>query len=154
MRKCLVVLGVAVVAVLLTTSAFAQSRGVRFTPIGFIDPPGNFPASNVLAMNTQGTVFVASPDYRNGYAVLWTKEGGWGTQIGSMAPYIRLSEDGTIMSNGIYPGSNPAYAWPGTWLGTTDSWEPITPDPEHAAPSAPPACRSTTWAATATTPPA
>ncbi|MCU0229922.1 MAG: hypothetical protein MUC67_00950 [Acidobacteria bacterium] len=132
MRKSLVVLGVVVAALLLTTSAFAQSRGVTFTPVGFIDPPGPFPASSVLAMNPQGTVFVASPDYRSGFGVLWTREGGWGDLIGSFAPPVRLSAEGTVMSSGIYPGSNPAYAWPGTWLGTQDVWEPITPDPDYA----------------------
>ncbi len=132
MRKCLVVLGVAVVAVLLTTSAFAQSRGVTFTPIGFIDPPGPFPASSILAMNPQGTIFVASPSFRSSYAVLWTREGGWGTQIGNVAPPIRISEDGTVMSSGIYPDSNPAYLWPGTWLGSTDMFSAIPSQPGYA----------------------
>lgn len=132
MRKCLAVLGVAVVAVLLTTSAFAQSRGVTFTPIGFVDPPGPFPASNVLAMNPSGTVFVASPSFRSTYGFLWTREEGWGAEIGNLTPPVRLSEEGTIMTSGIYPGSDPLYVWPGTWLGSVDAFSPIAPDPPYA----------------------
>lgn len=131
MRKSLVVLGVAIVALLLTTSAIAQDRGVKFTPIGFIDEPGPFPASSVLAMNPQGTVFVVSPSFRFGYATFWTREGGWGEQIGSVSPPVRLSAEGTLMSSGVYPGSNPAYAWPGTWAGALDQWSPIPPDPDY-----------------------
>ncbi len=132
MRKCLTVLGVAVVAVLLTTSAFAQSRGVTFTPIGFINPPGPFPASNILAMNPQGTVFVATPSFSASYGILWTRKGGWGPQIGSIQPPIRISGDGTVMTNGIYPGSDPAYIWAGTWLDAPDMFSPLPPQPGYA----------------------
>ena len=62
MKKCLVMLGVAALAVLLTTSALAGNRGVTFTPIGFSENPGPNPASRVQSMNPQGTVFIVSPD--------------------------------------------------------------------------------------------
>jgi hypothetical protein len=109
MKKCLVLLGVAALAVLLTTSAFAGNRGVSFTPIGFIDPPGQYPASSVWDMNPEATVFVTSPSFSGSYITLWTREAGWQTLVGSgSVSNVSLSSGGTLMSNGIYPGSNPA----------------------------------------------
>ena len=126
MKKCLVLLGVAALAVLLTTSAVAGNRGVSFTSIGFIDPPGQFPASSVWEMNPAGTVFVTSPSFSGSYITLWTREAGWQTLVGSGTPSSApLTNAGTLMSNGIYPGSNPAYLWPGLWLGATDMWSPL-----------------------------
>ena len=126
MKKCLVLLGVAALAVLLTTSAFAGNRGVSFTSIGFIDPPGQYPASQVWDMNPAGTVFVTSPSFSGSYITLWTREAGWQTLVGSGTPSSApLTNAGTLMSNGIYPGSNPAYLWPGLWLGATDMWSPL-----------------------------
>jgi hypothetical protein len=126
MKKCLVLLGVAALAVLLTTSAFAGNRGVTFTPIGFIDPPGQYPASSVWDMNPEATVFVTTPSFSGSYITLWTREAGWQTLVGSATvANVTLSSGGTLMSNGIYPGSNPAYLWPGLWLGATDMWSPL-----------------------------
>jgi len=131
MSKRSIVLGVAVLAVLLaTTSAFAQNHGVSFTSIGFIDPPGNFPASAIIAMNPEGTEFIASPSFTLSYCVKWTQEGGWGELIGSSSNLCRISSQGTVMSNGLYPGQT--YAWPGTWTGVTDEWIPIAPNPGYA----------------------
>jgi hypothetical protein len=48
-------------AAVLVTSAFAGDRGVTFTPIGFIDDPGPYPASQVYNMNPQGTIFMVTP---------------------------------------------------------------------------------------------
>jgi uncharacterized membrane protein len=133
MKKCLVLLGVAALAVLLTTSAVAGNRGVSFTSIGFIDPPGQFPASSVWEMNPAGTVFVTSPSFSGSYITLWTRETGWQTLVGSGTPSSApLTDAGTLMSNGIYPGSNPAYLWPGLWLGATDMWSPLPSQPGYA----------------------
>src|SRR5262245_22862335 len=103
-RKGIVRLGVAAVCALLATSVFADNRGVSFTGIGFIPNPGPRPASMVLSMNPEGTVFVASPTSNASYAVLWTRDGGWGTQIGSVTGFTCLSSGGAVMSNGIFPG--------------------------------------------------
>lgn len=125
MRRSLILLGVAVVAVLLVSSASAANRGVTFTSIGFIDDPGPFPASAVTSMNPQGTVFIASPSYFGNYCFMWTYEDGWSTEIGDSSSFCRMSYDGTIMASGLYPGSDPGYAWPGTWLGEPNLWDPI-----------------------------
>ena len=133
MRKSLVLLGLAALAVVLATSAFAENRGVRFTGIGFLEDPGPWPASVVWDMNPQGTVFLVSPNYFGNYCMIWTRENGWGTWIGESTNYCRISADGTIMGTGLYPGSDPAYASAGTWAGAADVWNPI-PFPADYAP--------------------
>lgn len=133
MRKGLALLGATLVVVLLATSASADNRGVSFTGIGFIQNPVPSTASSVWAVSPDGTVFLASPASNGGYITKWTREGGWGELIGSISGWSRISADGTVMSSGIYPGSSPAYAWPGTWTGVVDVWTPITPDPGYLA---------------------
>jgi len=155
MRKSLVLLGVAAAVALLATSAFADNRGASFTGIGFIsgplcvaganagnpcttnaDCPGSrcqAPASQVWDMNADATLFMVSPSFAGTYMTLWTREGGWGDQIGSVSGIARLSASGnTVVGNGIYPGSSPAYAWPGTWTGVVDVWDPIPENPGYA----------------------
>ncbi len=131
MRKFLVLLSVAAVAVLLITSASAANRGVTFTSIGFIDDPGPFPASAIWSMNPQGTVFMATPTWFGNYCFEWTRDGGWGTEIGEATSSCRISANGTIMASGLYPGSDPAYAWPGTWAGAPNVWDPIPADAQY-----------------------
>jgi len=133
MRKSPILLGAALAAVLLSTSAFSANRGVTFTGIGFHPDPGPFPASNIYSMNPQGTVFMATPTYFGNYCFEWTREGGWGREIGEALSVCRISADGTIMASGLYPGSDPAYAWPGTWAGAPNLWDPI-PAPADYAP--------------------
>jgi hypothetical protein len=126
MRKSLNLLGAAAVAAVLATSAFAANRGVTFTAIGFHpDASGPFIASNIYSMNPQGTVFMATPTYFGNYCFKWTREGGWGTEIGEATSACQMSANGTIMATGLYPGSDPAYAWPGTWAGAPNVWNPI-----------------------------
>jgi hypothetical protein len=84
-------------------------------------------------MNPQGTVFMATPTYFGNYCFEWTREGGWGTEIGEALSVCRISADGTIMASGLYPGSDPPYAWPGTWAGAPNLWDPI-PAPADYAP--------------------
>jgi hypothetical protein len=133
MKKSFVLLGLAALAVLLATSASADNRGVSFTGIGFIENPGPFPASQVWAMNPDGTVFLVSPSFQAGYIATWTREGGWGELVGSAnAGTADISPGGVIMASGIYPGSNPPYLWPGTWTGVTDVWDPISADSGYA----------------------
>jgi hypothetical protein len=131
MRKSVILLGTAMLAVLLATSAFAANRGVTFTGIGFIENPGPFPASNIYSMNPQGTVFMATPTWYGNYCFQWTREGGWGTEVGEATSPCRMSANGTIMASGLYPGSDPAYAWPGTWLGEPNLWNPIPPPADY-----------------------
>jgi len=131
MRSSLKLLGAAAVAAVLATSAFAANRGVTFTSIGFIDNPGPFPASAIYSMNPQGTIFMASPNYFGNYCFEWTREGGWGTEVGEATSACRISANGTIMASGLYPGSDPAYAWPGTWAGAANVWNPIPPDADY-----------------------
>jgi len=138
MRKSLGFLGVAAVAALLTTAAFAANRGVTFTSIGFIDPPGNFPYSSVTGMNPDNSIFMVNPSYFGNYCVEWTRAGGWGTQIGSASSYCKLSGNGTVMASGVYPSSNPLgfpaslpSSWPGTWTGVLDEWNQIPPNADY-----------------------
>jgi hypothetical protein len=131
MRKSLSLLGAVAVAALLATSASAGNRGVTFTAIGFIDNPGPYPASNIWSMNPQGTVFMASPTYFGNYCFKWTREGGWGTEIGAADGACRMSSGGTIMAGGLFPGSDPGYAWPGTWAGAPNVWNPIPPPADY-----------------------
>ncbi len=132
MRKMLVLLGVAAVAVLLATTASAANRGVTFTGIGFIENPGPQPASSIWDMTPDGTVFLVSPTPYGTYMAKWTRENGWGDLVGNISGTIRIAADGTVMGNGIYPGSNPAYAWAGTWTGVTDVWDPLPAQPGYA----------------------
>ena len=154
MRKSLALLGVAAAAVLLATSAFAGNRGVSFTGIGFIQGPvcvggpnaGNActtnancpgsscrqPASQVWEISPDGTNFLVSPTPNGSFIVKWTPESGWGDFVGTVGGTVRLSDGGTVMSNGLFPGSNPAYAWPGEWAGAQDVWNPIPSDPGYA----------------------
>jgi hypothetical protein len=138
MRKSLAMLGTALVAVVLATSAFAENRGTTFTPIGFIDPPGNFPYSAVTAMNPEGTIFMANPSYFGNYCVEWTKANGWGTQIGASTSVCKLASDGTVMATGAYPPENPLgfigtppSAWPGVWTGVLDEWTLLPPNADY-----------------------
>jgi len=133
MRKSLVLLGVAALAVLLATTASAENRGVTFTHIGYLGDPGPFPASAVTSMNPDGTVFIASPTYFGNYCFTWTPDGGWGTEIGEATSICRMSSNGTIMASGLYPGSDPGYAWPGTWAGAPNVWDPIPADADFEA---------------------
>jgi hypothetical protein len=156
MRRSLVLLGVAAAVVLLATSASADNRGVSFTGTGFISGPAcvggtnpgaacttnanctgggrcQVPSSSVWEMNADGTLFLASPASSGTYMVEWTRENGWGDQIGAISGTTRMSPSGaTIMGNGVYPGSNPAYAWPGVWTGVLNVWNPIPADPSYA----------------------
>jgi hypothetical protein len=138
MRKTVVLLGVAALAAMLAAPALAANRGVTFTPIGFIDPPGAFPYSAVTAMNPEGTVFMANPSFLGNYCVEWTRENGWGTQIGSASSTCRIASNGTVMASGVYPTSNPLgfpgslpSTWPGTWTGTLDAWTQIPPNADY-----------------------
>ena len=133
MRKSCVLLGLAAFAVLLATSASAANRGVTFTGIGFIEDPGPFPASAIWDMNPQGTVFMASPTWFGNYCFTWTRENGWGTEVGQSDNYCRISAEGTIMGTGLVPGSDPAYLSAGTWAGAPNLWNPI-PFPADYAP--------------------
>jgi len=137
MRKSLALLGAAAVAVLLTTSAFAANRGVSFTPIGFHPDPGPFPASNIYSMNPQGTVFMATPTWFGNYCFKWTREAGWGTEVGEATSPCFISRNGTIMADGLYPGSDPPYAWPGTWAGAPNAWAPISEPADYVPCGAP-----------------
>jgi hypothetical protein len=154
MRKGLALLGVAAAAVLLANSAFAANRGVSFTGVGFISGPlcvagpnagqpctvnadcpssrCQVPASSVWDMNADGTLFLVSPASAGTYAVYWTPEGGWGDLIGNASSYQLSPSGNTVMANGIFPGSNPAFLWPGTWSGTVDSWSPLPSDPGYS----------------------
>jgi len=134
MRKGLVFLGVAAAAVLLATSASADNRGASFTPVGFIDEPGQYPFSCVMASSPDGTQFLVSPSFRYVYASKWTREGGWGENVGAYAStFPAIASDGTIMANGLYPGSDPGYGWPGIWMGETDLFDPLPPQDGYEA---------------------
>jgi uncharacterized membrane protein len=122
---------VAVAAIVFTTTVFAANRGVTFTGIGFIEDPGAFPSSAAWSMNPQGTVVMASPTFFGNYCVHWTQENGWGALVGESVGECQVSANGTIMGTGIYPGSDPAYGWPGTWAGVADLWDPIPADSSY-----------------------
>jgi hypothetical protein len=140
MRKCLVLLGTAAVAVILATSAFAENRGVSFTPIGFHPNPGQFPYSAVTAMNPEGTIFMVNPAYSGNYCIEWTREGGWGTQVGESTSTCRLSSGGVVMGTGRRYGTPPneatrpdtyVYGWPGTWTGVENEWTYLPPPADY-----------------------
>jgi len=148
-RKSLVLVGLVAAEVLLATSAFAarpsdrrppsvapgpNRHGATFTGIGFIQEPGPLPASQVWDMNADGTLFLVSPSPWGAYLVKWTREGGWGDHVGQTdGGQIRLSNLGdTVMGNGKYPGSNPPYAWAGTWTGAFNEWIPLPAQPGFA----------------------
>jgi len=131
MRKGMFTLGVLAVAALLVTSAFAGSRGVTFTPVGFIEDPGPYPASTVLNSNPAGTEFMVSPSPYGNYCVSWTMEGGWGYHVGQASGLCHLAADGTIMGDG-YPAEGPD--WPAYWAGTVGVWDPLLPPTEGYEP--------------------
>ena len=127
MRKGLFTLGVLAVAALLVTSSFAGSRGVTFTPVGFIEDPGPYPASSVTNSNPAGTEFMVTPSPYGIYCVSWTMEGGWGYHVGNASGLCHLAADGTIMADG-YPAEGPD--WPAYWAGTVGVWDPLLPPTE------------------------
>jgi hypothetical protein len=118
-------LGVVAVAVLLATSSFAANRGVSFTPIGFIENPGDYPASTVYSMNPSGTVFMANPSAYGNYCVKWTREGGWGEEVGEAGGVCFIADDGTIAGDGA--NYDIMDYWPGYWLGAVNQWD-FVPD--------------------------
>jgi hypothetical protein len=142
MRKSLFLLGAAAVAVVLATSAFAENRGVSFTPIGFHPQPGPNPASSVTAMNPDGTVFLVNPALFGNYCIEWTRENGWGTQIGESTSTCRISSGGAVMGTGRRYGQPPneptpprdpsyVYGWPGTWTGVENEWSYLNPPSDY-----------------------
>ena len=84
MSKRLFVLGVVAIAVL-TTSAFAANRGVQFTPIGFHEDPGPFPASIPMSMTADGQTMIVTPTPYGAYCFFWNTMTGWGAEIGASA---------------------------------------------------------------------
>ena len=94
-------------AVLLVTSASAANRGVTFTGIGFHPNSGPYPYSSVVSMDPAGTFFMANPSYSGNYCIEWTREGGWGTQIGQSTSVCRISAEGTVMGTGVENLWNP-----------------------------------------------
>ena len=142
MKKSSVLLGAAAVLVVLTTSVFADDlakpappadRGATFTGVGFHPEPGPYPSSAVWSMNPQGTIFMTSPSYFGNYCFEWTREQGWGTEVGQSYSVCQISKKGTIMGEGLVPGSDPAYLSAGTWAGAPNVWNPI-PFPNDYAP--------------------
>jgi hypothetical protein len=124
-------LGAAAFALFLTTAASADNHGVTFTRIGFIDQT-SYPVSSVWDMNPQGTIFLVSPSPFFDYYVEWTRDGGWGTHIGASLFPPHISSGGVVMSNGVYPGSDPVFAWPGLWTGVENGWDPIPSQPGYS----------------------
>jgi hypothetical protein len=121
MRKSLTTLGVVAIAVILSTSAFAANRGVSFHPIGFIEDPGPYPASQIYNMNPQGTVFMVTPTPWGNYCVMYTMEGGWGTHVGEASGLCHIAADGTIMGDGY--DYDTGIDGPGIWTGEFGVWD-------------------------------
>jgi hypothetical protein len=122
MSKRLFVLGVVAIAIL-TTSAFAASRGVIFTPIGFIEDPGPFPASLPLSMTADGNTMIVTPTPYGAYCVFWNLDTGWGQQIGSSGSSCVISADGSTVMGSGYNSEGQAQA--SVWLGELDQWDPL-----------------------------
>ena len=120
MSKRLLVLGVVAIAIL-TTSAFAANRGVQFTPIGFVDDPGPYPASIPVDMTDDGNTFIVTPTPYGMYGFFWNLHTGYGEQIGNSASTIEISGDGSaVMGSGYTPeGASQAAVWTGV-LGEWD----------------------------------
>lgn len=140
MRKVLVLLGLAALAAILATSAFAANRGVTFTPIGFHPVPGPNPFSSVNSMNPEGTVFMVNPSWAGNYCIEWTRENGWGTQVGESTSTCRISSGGVVMGTGRRYGTPPTeppkpdtyvYGWPGTWTGVENEWSYLPPPADY-----------------------
>ena len=121
MRKSLTTLGVMAIAVVLATSAFAVNRGVSFHPIGFIEDPGPYPASQVYNMNPQGTIFMVTPTPWGNYCVMYTMEDGWGTHVGEASGLCHIASDGTIMGDGY--DYDTGVDGPGIWTGEFGVWD-------------------------------
>jgi hypothetical protein len=122
MSKRLFVLGVVAIAIL-TTSAFAANRGVAFTPIGFIENPGNFPASIPMSMTADGQTMIVTPTPYGAYCVFWNYDTGWGQEIGSSGSSCVISADGSAVMGSGYNSEGLAQA--SVWTGVLDGWDPI-----------------------------
>jgi len=122
MSKRLFVLGVVAVAIL-TTSAFAASRGVIFTPIGFLDDPGPFPASIPVDMTGDGKTMIVTPTPYGMYGIFWNIDTGWGEHIGNSASGIEISADGSSVMGAMYTPEGMSHT--AIWAGVTDEWDPI-----------------------------
>jgi len=123
MRKTLLTLGVVILVASLTTSAFAANRGVTFTPIGFIDDPGPWPASLVYDMTADGNTFIVTPTPYGAYCVFWTLDGGWGEHIGSSSGACEISNDGSAVMGGTSTPEGVSLS--AVWTGTVNEWDPI-----------------------------
>ena len=66
-------------------------------------------------MNPQGTIFMVTPTPYGNYCVMYTMEGGWGTEIGEASGLCHIAEDGTIMGDGY--DYNTGIDAPGIWTG-------------------------------------
>jgi len=120
MSKRLFVLGVVAIAIL-TTSAFAANRGVQFTPIGFIENPGPYPASIPMSMTADGQTMIVTPTPYGAYCVFWNYNTGWGQEIGQSGSSCVISADGSAVMGSGYNADGQAQA--GVWTGVTNEWD-------------------------------
>jgi uncharacterized membrane protein len=124
MRKTITLLGVATLILLTGTVALA-GRGVEFKGIGFIDNPGDFPASLVTGMNGDGSVLVTSPSIYGGYCTLTTTDTLEWTLVGAHRGRCTISADGSsIMATYVNDEGQDNAA---IWMGAPDQWELLTP---------------------------
>jgi hypothetical protein len=133
MKKHLFTLGVVAAAILLATSAYAANRGVEFTGIGFIDDPGDWPASTIWDVSGDGSTFIAGTrPYGGDCNLLSYPELDW-TYVGDdIYNQCLISKDGSKVVADIYL-SDLGYNRSGVWNGTPNDWTWMT-EPDDFVP--------------------
>ena len=120
MRKGMLVIGVAALALLMVTSASAANRGIDFIPMGFYDfgNPNILPYSAGWQITADGSYITGVPSPFGG-CMSWTKETGWDVISLDNASICYISDDGSEMSSEIANanGRQVTARWDGTqWV--------------------------------------
>ena len=113
MRKVLFTLGVVAAAAVLATVASAASRGIEFTPLGFIqDPPSNYSVG--INISADGTIVNVAPSPFGG-CTTWTEAGGH-QLIAIQTGTCYMSDDGMDFASRIADadGFEVSAKWNGT----------------------------------------
>ncbi len=131
MRKQLFGLGVVALAAVLTTSAFAQGRGVTFTPVGLFED--DFPLTTVVSISDDGKTAVGMHAFFQGNYI-WNEETGRG-DLGPVNGAPRISGDASVVSSTPFEPVAFAFSQSAIWTGgfwPDQTWEFIPTPPDFS----------------------
>ena len=125
-RRILTIGAVVLFAALLATVAVADDQGVKFTPVGFIDDPGPFPASTLWDVSGDGTKFIAGTYFAGGDCnVLSYPELEWTVAANGEGDLVynqcKISKDGKTVMADLYR-EDLGYSNTAVWNGVPNEW--------------------------------